>query len=325
MTNERKFHSIHGFEVSSTDEDWQKTSKMMEENGFAASGPNWKQDFIRRCQIAERYYTEKGEPKIANDFKEAIQMLNMNIFCGWQLVRDTCAMIRKGEEGGLAERRMFGINTPQMPVTNTRFNDVYTQMISEGEERKEERSIIPEINVFSKVIRDRGTQSLSGLNSNLNKLTGVSTSQENRPLRVFLCHASQDKFTVRELYKRLSTEKWIEPWLDEENLLPGQDWQLEIPKAVRNADVVIVCLSQGSVSKAGYVQKEIKYALDVADEQPEGAIFLIPLKLEECKVPDRLSNRHWVNYYEENGHSKLLKAFQARAQSLSIEGSQEKP
>ncbi|MDO9301931.1 MAG: toll/interleukin-1 receptor domain-containing protein [Anaerolineales bacterium] len=56
---------------------------------------------------------------------------------------------------------------------------------------------------------------------------------DTRRLKVFLCHASQDKPAVRELYKRLAAEKWIDPWLDEENLLPGQDFDLEIYKAAR--------------------------------------------------------------------------------------------
>ncbi len=30
-----------------------------------------------------------------------------------------------------------------------------------------------------------------------------------RKLRVFLCHASQDKLIVRELYQRLLAEGWI--------------------------------------------------------------------------------------------------------------------
>ena len=54
----------------------------------------------------------------------------------------------------------------------------------------------------------------------------------DRKLRVFLCHSSQDKPIVRELYQRLNAEGWIDPWLDEEKLLPGQDWDLEIEKAV---------------------------------------------------------------------------------------------
>jgi len=51
---------------------------------------------------------------------------------------------------------------------------------------------------------------------------------ETRKLRVFLCHSSQDKPIVRELYQRLLAEGWIDPWLDEEKLLPGQDWGMEI-------------------------------------------------------------------------------------------------
>ena len=58
----------------------------------------------------------------------------------------------------------------------------------------------------------------------------------NRPLRVFLCHSSNDKPAVRELYQKLRAEPWIQPWLDEEELYPGQDWNMEIEKAVENGN-----------------------------------------------------------------------------------------
>jgi hypothetical protein len=138
------------------------------------------------------------------------------------------------------------------------------------------------------------------------------------PLSVFLCHASGDKPAVRELYEALQSDGF-DPWLDEENLLPGQDWNYEIMRAVRASDVVVVCLSEGSVSKAGYVQKEIKFALDVADEQPEGSIFIIPAKLEECDVPDRLSHWHWVDLEDANGYARLVAALNRRAEDLGIE------
>jgi outer membrane protein assembly factor BamD (BamD/ComL family) len=137
-------------------------------------------------------------------------------------------------------------------------------------------------------------------------------SEEKRPLKVFLCHASGDKPPVRELYKRLTTEG-VDAWLDQEKLLPGQDWRLEIPRAVQEADVVVVCLSNRSVTKEGYVQKEIKFALDSAEEKPEGAIFLIPARLEDCPVPERLSRWQWVDLYEENGFIKLLRSLKLRA------------
>jgi hypothetical protein len=116
---------------------------------------------------------------------------------------------------------------------------------------------------------------------------------------------------VRKLYRRLSI-KGLKPWLDEEELLPGQDWQHEITKAVRNSDVVIVCLPKTSVKKSGFLQNEIKFALDVADEQPEGTLFVIPLKLEECEVPERLSKWHWVGINEERGYGRLLKSLERR-------------
>ena len=138
-----------------------------------------------------------------------------------------------------------------------------------------------------------------------------------RQLKVFLCHASGDKPAVRELYHRLRADG-IDPWFDEESLLAGQDWQLEIPKAVRSSDAVILCLSSRAITKAGYFHKEIKYALDVADEQPEGAIFLIPLRLEECEVPERLRRPHWVDFFQETGYERLLRALRARAEFLGL-------
>ena len=138
-------------------------------------------------------------------------------------------------------------------------------------------------------------------------------------LSVFLCHASEDKAAVRTL--RTMIEQWgHDPWLDEEKLLPGQDWDREIRRAVERADVVIVCLSSRS-EKQGYVQKEIKRALDVADEQPEGSIFLIPVKLNECSVPDRLSKWHWVDLSIGGGASKLEAALKLRAAERASRGS----
>ena len=144
-----------------------------------------------------------------------------------------------------------------------------------------------------------------------------------RRLRVFLCHASQDKPAVRELYKRLAAEKWIDPWLDEENLLPGQDFDLEIYRAARDSDTIIICLSKISVAKEGYVNKEIRRALDAADEKPEGAIYIIPLRLDDCSPSfERLKKLHWVDYFTLNAHEKLIKSLRLRAGALNIETSE---
>jgi hypothetical protein len=59
-------------------------------------------------------------------------------------------------------------------------------------------------------------------------------------------------------------------------------------------------------------------ALDVADEQPEDTIFLIPLRFEDCEVPERVRRWHWVNFFEENGYKRLLLALKLRADALGI-------
>lgn len=140
-------------------------------------------------------------------------------------------------------------------------------------------------------------------------------SSKSKKLKVFLCHSSEDKQKVRSLYNQLLRDG-MDPWLDEENLLPGQEWQIEIPKAVRNSDVVIVCLSKKSITKAGYIQKELRYALDVAEEQPEGTIFIIPIKLEECIVPERLRQWQWVNLFDNRGYDRLMRSLNTRSETI---------
>jgi hypothetical protein len=50
---------------------------------------------------------------------------------------------------------------------------------------------------------------------------------DSRKLKVFLCHSTDDKRKVRDLYRRLISDGF-NAWLDEEKLLPGQNWDFEI-------------------------------------------------------------------------------------------------
>ncbi len=144
---------------------------------------------------------------------------------------------------------------------------------------------------------------------------------ETRKLRVFLCHSSQDKSIVRELYQRLNAEGWIDPWLDEEKLLPGQDWDMEIEKAVENAHAVIVFLSNGSVTKEGYVQRELRKVLDVSDEKPEGTLFVIPIRMDDVQIPRRLKMWQYVDFFPANVKAsswiRLIASLRRRAESIA--------
>ncbi len=144
------------------------------------------------------------------------------------------------------------------------------------------------------------------------------SNASERRLNVFLCHACKDKPAVRALYQRLKAAG-VQPWLDEEDILPGQNWEEVIHEAVGGSHVVVVCLSKNSVDKEGYVQKEIALALDAEALMPEKTIFLIPARLEECAIPNRLARWHWVDLHADGGFEKLLRSLQTRADSLKLE------
>jgi len=139
-----------------------------------------------------------------------------------------------------------------------------------------------------------------------------------KPLKIFLCHALEDKTQVFDLYQQLK-KLGAAPWLDSEEILPGQEWNFEINKALDESDVILLCLSKRSVSKEGYVQREIRIALDRALEMPEGRIFLIPARLEECALPQRISSYQWVDLFNANGMDKLVKSLNLRASQVDAQ------
>ncbi|MEM7028548.1 MAG: toll/interleukin-1 receptor domain-containing protein [Chloroflexota bacterium] len=145
----------------------------------------------------------------------------------------------------------------------------------------------------------------------------LSSDKPAQSLQVFLCHASEDKPIVKDLYHRLRADRF-KPWLDEIDLLPGQHWQQEIPKAVQSSDVILVCLSKNAVSKAGYIQKEISFALDIAQEQPQDTIFLIPLKLEDCDVPHQLDHLQWGTLFDDQDYERLLQSLLTRSEASGV-------
>lgn len=140
-------------------------------------------------------------------------------------------------------------------------------------------------------------------------------TNENRRLKVFLCHASPDKTQVSGLYRRLQAEGWIDPWLDAAKLLPGQHWSTVIKQALAEADSVVIFISHNSVDREGFSQRELNLAWDSSLEKPRSAIYLIPLRLEDCEVPFELRERQWADYFgekQDETYLALLKALRLR-------------
>lgn len=131
----------------------------------------------------------------------------------------------------------------------------------------------------------------------------------SKQLQVFLLHARQDEEAVRRLCWRLKKEG-ADVWLDQEKLLPGQDWVYEICNAIHNSDVVIVCLSRQFIKQGGYRHEELKIALETADSLDVGDIYIIPARLEPCDLPNPLRRWQRVDLFEPDGFKKLVAALE---------------
>jgi len=128
---------------------------------------------------------------------------------------------------------------------------------------------------------------------------------------IFLGHASEDKSRVIALYNKL-IEHDLNPWLDIVNLKPGDNWEYKIREAIQNSKVFLACLSSTSVSKNGFVQKELRLALDEASEKVFENSYLIPVLLDDIDVPKitvdtiKLSDFQASEVFTEKGLKNLI-------------------
>lgn len=113
--------------------------------------------------------------------------------------------------------------------------------------------------------------------------------------KIFISYAKEDFTYADKLYNYLK-ENDFNPWIDKKDLLPGQDWNFFIKKALREANYIILLLSNTSVQKRGYVQREFKTALDYVEEKLEDDIYIIPLKINNCIIPEKLTRFQWIEY-----------------------------
>jgi tetratricopeptide (TPR) repeat protein len=127
--------------------------------------------------------------------------------------------------------------------------------------------------------------------------------------KVFINYYERDFQYAQRLFSDLSAAS-LSPWIDRENLLPGQLKDLETDRAIRECRFFIALLSAMSVQSKGDFQSQIETAKEVLTQFPESSIYLLPARIDDVHIPDGLKKIQYVDMFPvwEDGLRRILKS-----------------
>lgn len=114
---------------------------------------------------------------------------------------------------------------------------------------------------------------------------------EKQP-RIFIGYTNENLAQARRLSRALRAAGFL-PWLDKEQLMPGQNWTAAIERAIAAADFAIQCFSSKSaLRRRSFFYRELRMVLETASRTPLDEVFLIPVRIEDCEIPSLVSNQY---------------------------------
>ncbi len=149
-----------------------------------------------------------------------------------------------------------------------------------------------------------GAALVAGLASYLNIMMSRRLSKAREQQRIFIIYAREDIDVARKLVTELR-EHGFKPWLDLDEITAGEIWQKAVIRALEESAVALVLISK-NLSKNGFVNEELKVALETLQAPKRDMSPLLPVRLDDSEVPKQLSHVQWVDLYEKNGMEQLL-------------------
>jgi TIR domain len=102
---------------------------------------------------------------------------------------------------------------------------------------------------------------------------------------VFLSYCRDDFAPVSRLRRALETEGHPVWWDDK--IKGGEDWKASVRAAMRGAYAVIICFSSKTAARySSGIYSELNDAIEIFADLPPHSIFLIPVLLSTCELPD---------------------------------------
>lgn len=126
---------------------------------------------------------------------------------------------------------------------------------------------------------------------------------------IFVDYARADGERAGEILERLSVEGF--KMLTDGGERAGEGgWAPGDPTAFLDADFFLICLSNNAVDAKGVLLPGLKRKLDYLWRGANGQAFLIPVRLEECRVPRSLQAFECVDLFTPGGWAELLAAIE---------------
>ncbi|MBD3305911.1 TIR domain-containing protein, partial [candidate division KSB3 bacterium] len=108
---------------------------------------------------------------------------------------------------------------------------------------------------------------------------GTHLQKEDTMSSAFLCHSSDDKEFVEQLYHRLARDG-VECFFDEKSVKWGQNWVLTLGEGLDTCEHIVLVLSQ-AFCRSKWTQLEWS---SILAEEAGTTKSLLALKLEECET-----------------------------------------
>lgn len=124
---------------------------------------------------------------------------------------------------------------------------------------------------------------------------------------VFLSHSAKDKAVVRELAARLKKDG-VRVWLDEEQIIPGDNIPAKIEEALEHSRVLVLCMSANAFG-SDWAQLEAG-TFRFRDPLNKERRF-IPLRLDDAPIKGSLAqflHINWLSNDRKQAYPKLLAA-----------------
>jgi len=118
----------------------------------------------------------------------------------------------------------------------------------------------------------------------------------------FLSHSSDDKLLVRRFYEKLHSQLRIPCWLDERQMVPGDDLRRSITEGIRSTDKMILFCSKKSLA-SWWVDDEVRKVIrkeQAFHENGQPHIKLIvPVDLDGALFDEGIATHPWVDLLRE--------------------------